>query len=88
MINPNIKVRSLKTVGNINCISNELVGKFEDISSFDDFLLQLDGTENKSNLGANATLAASLAFANVTTFLKVMRCILLGKENTMSLQFQ
>ena len=26
-------------------------------------LLQIDGTENKSNLGANATLSASLAFA-------------------------
>ena len=55
----------LKAVGNINhTISSELVGKsFEDISSFDNFLLQLDGTENKSNIGANATLAASLAFA-------------------------
>ena len=55
----------LKAVDNINkTISNEIVGSsFEDIHSFDDFLLQLDGTENKSNLGANATLAASLAFA-------------------------
>ena len=26
-------------------------------------LLKIDGTENKSNLGANATLATSLAFA-------------------------
>ena len=50
----------LKAVGNINdTISDELVGKsFENISSFDDFLLELDGTENKSNLGANATLAS------------------------------
>ena len=55
----------LKAVGNINdTISDELVGKsFEDISSFDDFLLELDGTENNLILGANATLAASLAFA-------------------------
>ena len=29
----------------------------------DSFMLELDGTENKSNLGANATLAVSLAVA-------------------------
>lgn len=31
----------------------------------DDFLLELDGSENKSNLGANAILGISLAFARV-----------------------
>ena len=30
---------------------------------FDETLLSLDGTKNKSKIGANATLAASLAFA-------------------------
>ena len=32
-------------------------------AAFDDALLELDGTPNKANLGANALLAASLAFA-------------------------
>ncbi len=78
----------LKAVGNINdTISNELVGKsFEDISSFDDFLLELDGTENKSNLGANATLAASLAFAKCLASSEGHELYsFLGKEHTMSL---
>ena len=48
---------------------NELIKKniidreFENYRSFDKALLALDGTENKSKIGANATLAASLAFA-------------------------
>ena len=78
----------LKAVGNINdTISNELVGKsFEDISSFDYFLLELDGTENKSNLGANATLAASLAFAKCLASSEGLELYsFLGKENTMNL---
>ena len=36
---------------------------FESIYSFDEIILSIDGTKNKSNLGANATLALSLAFA-------------------------
>ena len=38
-------------------------GSFEDQSSFDGALIDLDGTPNKSRLGANAILAVSLAFA-------------------------
>ena len=54
-----------KAVQNINSmIKNEVVGKiYSDYQAFDKTLLDLDGTENKSNIGANATLAASLAFA-------------------------
>ncbi len=54
-----------KAVTNINnTISQSLLNEdFSNIYSFDDHLIKLDGTENKSNLGANATLAASLAFA-------------------------
>ena len=36
---------------------------FKDIKDFDEELLSIDGTKNKSNLGANATLSLSLAFA-------------------------
>ena len=54
-----------KAVQNINSmIKNEVVGKiYSSYQAFDKTLLDLDGTENKSNIGANATLAASLAFA-------------------------
>lgn len=55
----------LQAVDNINSkISVGLIGqnvfKQRDI---DDFLIEMDGTENKSNLGANAILAVSLASA-------------------------
>jgi len=54
-----------KAVQNINnMIKNEVVGKiYSNYQAFDKTVLNLDGTENKSNIGANATLAASLAFA-------------------------
>lgn len=54
----------LKAVWNINSkISDVLVGNTSDPRIVDQMLLDLDGTENKSNLGANATLAVSLATA-------------------------
>ena len=54
-----------KAVQNINSmIKNEVVGKiYSNYQAFDKTVLDLDGTENKSNIGANATLAVSLAFA-------------------------
>ena len=54
-----------KAIQNINSmIKNEVVGKiYSNYQAFDKTVLDLDGTENKSNIGANATLAASLAFA-------------------------
>ena len=54
-----------KAVQNINnMIKNEVLGKiYSNYQAFDKTVLDLDGTENKSNIGANATLAASLAFA-------------------------
>lgn len=58
-----------KAVNNINTIiSKELVGKScfmqEDI---DKILIELDGTLNKSNLGANAILGVSLAYAHLSS---------------------
>lgn len=38
---------------------------FASQKNFDDFLLELDGTENKTHLGGNTTLALSLSFARV-----------------------
>ena len=52
----------LKAVENINTtIRNALVGQKLDQVYVDKTLLKLDGTKNKSNLGANAMLAVSLA---------------------------
>ncbi len=45
-------------------IAESLVGRFfENQVDLDRFLIELDGTSNKSKLGANTTLAISLAFA-------------------------
>ena len=52
-------------VGNVDdIIAPELIGEdAADQSAIDKILLELDGTENKSKLGANATLGVSLACA-------------------------
>ncbi len=52
----------LKAVNNVNTIiRNALIGQKIDQVFVDKTLLKLDGTPNKSNLGANAMLAVSLA---------------------------
>ena len=55
----------LRAVSNVNKILNEeLKGAFiSDQSGIDAAMIQLDGTDNKSNLGANAILSVSLAVA-------------------------
>lgn len=53
----------LKSVLNITKLGDELEGQsFSDIYEFDKWLIAKDGTENKSNLGANTLLGLSLAF--------------------------
>jgi enolase len=54
----------LTAVNNVNTtIASALIGKsFETIIDFDKALLALDGTTNKSKLGANAMLGCSMAF--------------------------
>lgn len=54
-----------KAVSNVNTvIRNGLSGQsFSNPAEFDAALLQLDGSKDKSNLGANAILAVSIAFA-------------------------
>lgn len=52
----------LSAVDNVNnIIKPALLGKKADQLSVDNFLIELDGTENKSKLGANAILGVSLA---------------------------
>lgn len=57
----------LKAVGNVNTvIANEIVGKsFLNQRELDYLMIGLDGTPNKSKLGANAILAVSMAYARV-----------------------
>lgn len=53
----------LKAINNVNSSINDvLINKdINDLINIDETLIKLDGTENKSNLGANATLAVSMA---------------------------
>ena len=55
----------LNAVSNVNnIISKKLIGKSVfDQKSNDELMISIDGTENKSNLGANAILGVSLAMA-------------------------
>ncbi|MFY0253420.1 phosphopyruvate hydratase [Chitinophaga sp. 30R24] len=55
----------LQAVNNVNeIIAEELVGwEVTDQAGIDKMLIQLDGTPNKAKLGANATLAVSMAVA-------------------------
>jgi enolase len=64
----------LKAVNNVNqIIAPNLIGKSPfDQEEIDDILIALDNTENKSNLGANAILAVSLAVAKAAAKAKAM----------------
>ncbi|WP_027421036.1 phosphopyruvate hydratase [Crocinitomix catalasitica] len=55
----------IKAVNNVNTVLNEaLEGQFiYDQAGLDNYMRTLDGTENKSKLGANAILGVSLAIA-------------------------
>ena len=55
----------LKAVANVNTIiAKEIVGKcFQSQRELDYLMIELDGTPNKSKLGANAILAVSMAYA-------------------------
>jgi len=54
----------LKAIENVNTVIKDAVvdKDFESQKQFDDFLIQLDGTPNKSKLGGNAILSCSMAF--------------------------
>jgi enolase len=56
----------LKAVSNINgVIQDSLVGKdAENLHAIDQLMIDMDGTDNKSHLGANALLGVSLAAAH------------------------
>jgi enolase len=54
----------LKAVYHVNTeIKDHITGKeFADVKELDDLLIALDGTPNKSRLGANALLGVSMAY--------------------------
>ena len=54
----------LKAVSNVNELIKPIIleKSFNDFKDFDKFLIELDGTENKSKYGANAILSLSLAY--------------------------
>ena len=56
-----------KAINNINSILKpKLIGlSCSNIQTIDQLMLELDGTENKSKIGANAILAISLACARI-----------------------
>src|SRR5881628_3645479 len=62
----------LKAIANVNeVIARELAGRdASDQAVIDDHLLALDGTPNKSRLGANAILGVSLAIARAAAAAK------------------
>ena len=61
----------LKAVGNVNTvITSKVKGLSPDFAKIDKLLLKLDGTENKSNLGANAILGVSMAVAKAAAVSK------------------
>ncbi len=81
----------LKAVWNVNSkIKDVLVGNTSDPRTVDEMMLELDGTKNKSDLGANAILAVSLATAkanaraNKVPFYKYI-AYLAGTEDEMSI---
>lgn len=60
-----------KAVNNVNTvIASRIKGLSPDFEEIDRILFKLDGTENKSNLGANAILAVSLATAKAAALAK------------------
>ncbi len=61
----------LKAVENVNTrINSALSGKAADFGKIDKLLIKLDGSEFKSNLGANAILGVSMAVAKAAALAK------------------
>ncbi|MCX5697096.1 MAG: phosphopyruvate hydratase [Candidatus Omnitrophica bacterium] len=61
----------LKAVANVNTtIASKIKGLSPDFEKIDSLLIKLDGTENKSNLGANAILGVSMATAKAAARLE------------------
>lgn len=76
----------IQAVTNINSAIREKLIQSELIpqNELDQILIELDGTENKANLGANALLAVSMAYAKASAESKNIPLFrYFGKQNTM-----
>ncbi|MAV83057.1 MAG: phosphopyruvate hydratase [Pelagibacteraceae bacterium] len=74
----------LKAVSNVNKILKpELINtSFKDFREFDSFLINFDGTSNKSKYGANSILSLSLAFYKAWSYINFNKIFLSqGKDN-------
>ncbi|MCQ2735567.1 MAG: phosphopyruvate hydratase, partial [Alphaproteobacteria bacterium] len=59
--------------GIIKTVKNNVINKdFSSQNEFDDYIIELDNTVNKNNLGANATISLSLSFAKAVARSKNM----------------
>ena len=79
-----------KAVGNImkKVAPEALKREFGSIADFDGFLLQIDGTDNKGNLGGNSTTACSLCFARLFAMLQNKEMYeVLGKNHRLPIPF-
>jgi len=56
-----VEKEALEAIKNVDIIASKLVGKDIEQEKIDNLMIELDGTENKSKLGANAILAVSIA---------------------------
>ncbi|MBU4270087.1 phosphopyruvate hydratase [Candidatus Dependentiae bacterium] len=60
-----------KAIGNINnIIAPKFINKLPDFKIMDQELINLDNTENKANLGANAILAVSMAVTRAQAYME------------------
>jgi len=59
--------------------------EFDSLIDFDNFLLKLDGTDNKKNLGANLTLVFSQSFARLASRIKGLELWRYLKEELLKL---
>ncbi|HHW36079.1 MAG TPA: phosphopyruvate hydratase [Bacillales bacterium] len=78
----------LKAVENVNeKIASEIIGfDVTDQVAIDNYLIELDGTENKGNFGANAILGVSMAVARAAAdFLEIPLYAYLGGFNAKTL---
>jgi len=63
-----VEIETKKAIANIETVIKPALRgeKVEEQKKIDEILIELDGTENKSNLGANAILAVSMAFCRAS----------------------
>ncbi len=69
-----------KSIDILKSIKKYIINRnFDSLEHFDKYLIELDGTENKANLGGNLTLALSIAFLNLySNFHSITKINILG----------